>query len=97
MTVTNNGALRWGILGGAFDPVHNGHITLATEIYQLKKLDGVLIVPSGDHPLKKYKCVASFEQRSEMLALATKEYDFMEISHIEVGQKLCDWRERFKA
>lgn len=61
---------KWGILGGAFDPVHNGHLTLADEIQHGAGLDGVLFVPSFVPPRKVQGCVASFEDRLEMLELA---------------------------
>lgn len=91
MTVSSNGDQHWGILGGAFDPVHNGHITLATELYRRKSLEGVLLVPSGEHPLKKNACTASFQERAEMLALAAKDFKFMEISRLEEEQELSGY------
>lgn len=91
MTVASSGESRWGILGGAFDPVHNGHITLAEEIYRKLSLEGVLLVPSGEHSLKKSGCTASFQERTEMLELAAKEFDFMEVSCIEAEQGLSGY------
>jgi len=91
MTVASSGNQLWGILGGAFDPVHNGHITLATEIYDKKNLAGVILVPSREHPLKKNTRTASFQQRAEMLELAIRGYKFMEVSHIEAEEELSGY------
>jgi nicotinate-nucleotide adenylyltransferase len=75
---------RWGILGGSFDPVHLGHINLATEIKKAKQLDGILFVLSNQHPFKKNQTVASFVQRKKMLELAVDNIDNIDnIENIE--------------
>lgn len=74
---------KWGIFGGAFDPVHNGHLTIAREILSGAALNGVLFVPSFIPPRKVRGCVASFEDRLEMLRLATAETGQFCVSDIE--------------
>lgn len=74
---------HWGILGGAFDPVHNGHLTLANEIRKARGLDGVILVPTFRHPTKGQTCYASFEDRLQMLRLAAEDYDWLQSSPIE--------------
>jgi len=82
---------RWGILGGRFDPVHFGHLTLATEARRLQKLSGVLLVPSQSHAIKQSEARASFADRVEMLRLAIAPYNFLEISPIEALQNLSGY------
>ena len=82
---------RWGILGGRFDPVHLGHLTLATEARRILKLDGILMVPSQSHPIKQSEARASFADRVEMLRLAIVPYNFLEISSIEALQNLSGY------
>ena len=84
MTRTNpeNGG-RWGILGGTFDPVHRGHLNLAREIHNRKKLDGILLVPAFHPPHKPKVCEASFEDRLTMLEKAVSGDDIFHISLIE--------------
>ena len=77
----------WGILGGSFDPVHLGHLKLASEIRSNTGLDGVLLVPVFRHPFKE-ACHASFEQRVEMLRLAAAGYDYLVVSEIEKDSDL---------
>lgn len=58
-----------GILGGTFDPVHNGHLRLALEVCQSLKLNEVRLIPSHTPPHRR-KPVASQKQRLTMLKLA---------------------------
>ena len=78
----------WGILGGAFDPVHLGHIRLALDLKNKKNLDGVVLIPSFLHPFKKYNTIASFDDRVEMLKLAAESTNCFSISTIERDNNL---------
>ena len=78
----------WGILGGTFDPIHNGHIQLAFDIQKIKNLDGILLIPSFLHPFKKEHTSASFEDRLRMLQLASQAYKTFYISTIEKEKQL---------
>ncbi len=68
---------HWGILGGTFDPVHLGHINLASQIRGKRHLNGIIIVPSYQHPFKKTEITVAFEKRCQML-----EHAFPDISYI---------------
>ncbi len=82
---------QWGILGGTFDPVHYGHLTLADEIQTAKNLTGILFVPSHYHPFKRNQCKASFADRVAMLKLALADYPSFGISEIETEKKLSGY------
>jgi nicotinate-nucleotide adenylyltransferase len=43
-------ALRLGIFGGTFDPIHNGHLRAAEEVAEQLKLNKVLFIPSANPP-----------------------------------------------
>lgn len=43
---------RIGILGGSFDPIHQGHIRMAQHALESQQLDRVLVLPSGNPPHK---------------------------------------------
>lgn len=60
---------RTGILGGTFDPVHNGHLFLALEAMDRAGLDRVLLIPNRVPPHKAVPGVDE-KQRWEMLLLA---------------------------
>lgn len=64
------------VYGGAFNPVHNGHMALASHILWEDLADQVIFLPSFNPPHKAIGSMAPFEKRCEMLELACKEtYD----------------------
>lgn len=56
---------KTGIFGGAFNPVHNGHVNLAREAISQLKLRRLLIIPTFESPHKATK-LAPFDERAEM-------------------------------
>lgn len=58
-----------GIFGGTFDPIHLGHLHLATEIRERKELDEVWFCPAAQSPHKGV-CSTSADDRREMIDLA---------------------------
>ena len=58
-----------GILGGTFDPIHDGHLRLAEELGETLRLEQILIVPSGKPPHRGAPAVAA-EHRLAMVRLA---------------------------
>ncbi|MGH9535654.1 MAG: nicotinate-nicotinamide nucleotide adenylyltransferase [Terriglobales bacterium] len=63
------GALRVGILGGTFDPIHRGHLRLAAAAERRCRLDWVYFVPAA-RPGHKAAPRASYADRYAMVALA---------------------------
>lgn len=63
---------RTGLLGGTFNPVHNGHIALARAAKKFCQLDEVLLLPAAVPPHKE-QCTATFSQRSDMLEVALQD------------------------
>jgi nicotinate-nucleotide adenylyltransferase len=62
--------MRLGIFGGSFDPVHNGHLALATACHEQAALDEIWFMPTAIQPLKQHGPHATNSQRVEMLQLA---------------------------
>ena len=44
----NIGTKSLGLFGGTFDPIHDGHISVAREALKTLNLDKVVFVPAGD-------------------------------------------------
>lgn len=74
---------RYGFFGGSFNPVTNAHLNLANLIVEKYNLDKVVFVPMGD----KYKKqdLISEKDRYEMLKLATKNQEKLEVSDVELN------------
>ena len=79
-------ASKIGILGGTFDPIHNGHIEIAERVFLEFSLSCVLVLVSGDPPHKKRDDMASAKQRFEMACLACASRNFLMPSDIEIGR-----------
>jgi nicotinate-nucleotide adenylyltransferase len=62
--------MRVAFFGGTFDPIHRGHLRLASAAADAFALDRVLFAPVGNQPLKAKLPIASFADRLEMTRLA---------------------------
>jgi nicotinate-nucleotide adenylyltransferase len=61
-----------GLFGGTFDPVHFGHLRLATELAEAFHLERVIFIPAGLPYHRGRSAHATGEQRLTMLKLATQ-------------------------
>jgi nicotinate-nucleotide adenylyltransferase len=80
--------MKWGILGGTFDPIHVGHLRCAEEIRELFALDNILFVPNSQPPHKDYPAVTPFAQRAQMVRLAIAGhpgFSFSDLEHKRAG------------
>ncbi|MDE7303085.1 MAG: nicotinate (nicotinamide) nucleotide adenylyltransferase [Oscillospiraceae bacterium] len=80
--------MRRAIFGGSFDPVHKGHVSLASELQKALRLDEVIVMPTGISPFKKdmERRPASGEDRLEMCRLAFADMPFVTVSDYEISQ-----------
>ncbi len=74
--------MKIGIFGGAFNPVHNGHLNIADAFYEDLKLDKMLLIPTANPPHKSGAGLLSGDDRINMLRLAIENKPY-EISTIE--------------
>lgn len=74
---------RVGLLGGTFNPVHCGHITMATIALYEFSLGEVIFLPLGMPPHKRGEFVASAQQRLDMVRLAIADENRFSLSTIE--------------
>ena len=77
---------RVGILGGTFNPIHNGHLIVARHAYSELDLDYVLIIPNH-HP--QYRSIEDVEDedRINMIKLAVEGEDAFVYSDIEMARE----------
>jgi len=76
--------VRIALLGGTFDPIHNGHLAAAQSVSAAFRADEVLFVPSFSPPHKQSKEISSSFHRFAMVALATMSFRHFRTSTIEV-------------
>jgi len=81
--------VRYGIYGGAFDPIHLGHLLLAEHCLRQAKLDRVIFVPTGASPHRsgKENYRASAGDRLNMIESAIVGCDEFLVSRYEIEQQ----------
>lgn len=83
--------MKIGVYGGAFNPPHLGHITAARAVFELLKLDKLLIIPTGHPPHKTLPPGGPTpEQRLELCRLAAEQTglgDRIEVSDLELRRE----------
>jgi nicotinate-nucleotide adenylyltransferase len=76
--------VRIALLGGTFDPIHNGHLAAARSVSAAFRVDEVHFVPSFSPPHKQARDISSPFHRFAMVALATMSFRDFRSSTIEV-------------
>lgn len=59
-----------GLFGGTFDPIHNGHLNLAFEIMEKRRLDEIWFIPNQINPFKTKTPPTSLKDRMNMIQRA---------------------------
>jgi nicotinate-nucleotide adenylyltransferase len=76
---------RQALFGGTFDPVHNAHVTVATEAADVYELSEVLFIPARNPPHKADSTTASYPDRFRMVELACEADPRFVASRLEQG------------
>ena len=76
--------LRLGIFGGAFNPIHWGHLVLAETAREVLSLDRVIFIPTRQPPHKSGKALAPGAVRLALIRLAIREHPAFAVSEIEL-------------
>lgn len=72
-----------GLLGGSFDPVHNGHLAIAHSFLDSPYLSELWILLTPDPPHKEQRSLASYESRFKMLQSAFETWNNVLVSDVE--------------
>lgn len=83
--MNQNSNLRLGIMGGTFDPIHNGHLMIARAALEEYHLTKVIFIPTGISYMKSGVSDSCF--RYEMTRYAIEDTADFEISDIEILRK----------
>lgn len=80
-------ARRVGIMGGTFDPIHNGHLVAGSEVADMFDLDVVVFVPTGQPWQKKGRNVSAAEDRYLMTVVATASNPRFQVSRVDIDRE----------
>jgi len=72
-----------GIFGGTFDPIHRGHMAMASSAVQSYGLDRLILVPAWQPPHKTDRALTEWHHRFAMAALACQDLDRVHVSAVE--------------
>ena len=75
------------LLGGTFNPIHNGHIKLAQEVRNQLDYNKIIFVPSNIPPHKQVSVSITPEERLHMLKIALSDYEWADFSDCEIVRK----------
>jgi nicotinate-nucleotide adenylyltransferase len=78
--------MKLGVLGGTFDPIHNGHIAAAAAAEAALDLDQITLIPSRIPPHRHDPVGATSEQRYDMATLAAAGHPGWTASRIEIDR-----------
>lgn len=78
--------MRIGIMGGTFDPIHNGHLLAAELARESEGLDEVWFMPAFVPPHKQQGTVAGPEERLAMARLAVEGNPHFKVTDIEIAK-----------
>ena len=80
------------LFGGSFDPIHLGHIQMATDAQSACRLDAVVFLPAAESPFKQgQRLMFGNEQRLDMLRLATRDLPWASISELDLQLPPPSW------
>ncbi|RWZ84267.1 nicotinate-nucleotide adenylyltransferase [Glutamicibacter sp. HZAU] len=79
--------LRLGVMGGTFDPIHNGHLVAASEVAAEYDLDEVVFVPTGQPWQKADRQVTGAEHRYLMTVIATASNPRFTVSRVDIDRE----------
>jgi len=71
--------MKIGLLGGSFNPIHNGHLVIASAVKKKLQLDKIWFLPSGKHPFKKNNGFLPSQLRYKLVQIALENYPDFEV------------------
>ena len=84
--ISSDASNRIGILGGTFDPVHIGHISLARAAISEAQLEKLIVMPAYIQPFKQGRRVTDDDHRLAMAKLAFEDVPGSEVSALEIDR-----------
>lgn len=79
--------MKLGLFGGTFNPIHIGHLEIASKVLEIFNLKKVIFILSGNPPHKNRGKIVDASHRLKMIKLAIGNYKRFEVSDIEIKRK----------
>ncbi|MBI4632994.1 MAG: nicotinate-nucleotide adenylyltransferase [Deltaproteobacteria bacterium] len=79
--------MKWGLLGGTFDPIHIGHLRCAEEVLEIFNLNRIIFIPASRPPHKLEAQITPFYHREQMVKLAIEGNPSFSFSDVENRRK----------
>ena len=76
--------MKIGVLGGTFDPIHNGHLAVAEEARAYLNLNEVIFLPAGQPWMKSDRSISPARHRTAMIGLTLQSRPYFKSSTIEI-------------
>jgi len=76
--------MKTGLLGGTFDPIHNGHLAIAEEARTYLNLTEVLFIPAGQPWMKSDQKISQADDRVAMISLAIEARPYFKLTMMEI-------------
>lgn len=76
--------MQIGLFGGTFDPIHNGHLRAVLDVMETFPLDRCILIPAAAPPHKARPDMAEVSDRLEMVRLAARGVQGLEVSEVEI-------------
>ena len=78
-------AIRIGLYGGTFDPIHKGHMHVITQLFARDLIDELIVIPAGQPWMRSGAPIASAQDRLEMARIAVAQLPAEASSHVSVS------------
>ena len=78
--------MRIGLLGGSFDPPHNGHLLATSDAFEALSLDRLVFIPASVQPLKADQDAAPSEHRLAMVRLLIGDDERFGVDSVEIDR-----------
>lgn len=72
-----------GLFFGSFNPIHHGHLLMATHLREAANLDEIWMIVSPQNPFKINTQLADEQHRYKMVEIAIRDVDWLKVSDIE--------------
>lgn len=78
--------MKLGLLGGSFNPIHQGHLKIAETAFEQLDLAEIWFLPTAYHPLKNRSQLLAFEKRIELISKAIEPYPNYKLSWLDADK-----------